>query len=118
MKKILFVFILSALTIGAKAESTGNTVKTYIEISSLHNGSTPIIDTGYSKGSEQYKTETGETKVFHSPIGAVNWFISNGWKLESINMSVGDDRLVKIYVISKEIPIEEAKSREIKYVKK
>lgn len=117
MKKLFFVLTLSVLAIGLKAESFEKSAKIYIEISSLHNGSTPIIDTGCGKGTEQYKTETGETIIFHSPIGAVNWFVSKGWKLESESISAGDDRLVKMYVISKEVPIDGVKSNERKYIK-
>jgi hypothetical protein len=67
---------------------------------------------------EPYKTEDGKEIVFHSSMGAVNWFVSNGWKLESTHMSTCNDRTIKMYVVSKEIPVEQAKAKQQKYVKK
>ena len=119
MKKLSLLLILSFLAINAKAQSeTKETVKTYIEIWSMHKSSTPTIDTGEGKGSEKYKAENGEVIEFHSSIGAVNWFVSNGWKLESTHMSTCNDRTIKMYVVSKEIPVEQAKAKQQKYVKK
>ena len=119
MKKLFLILTLSVLTTGLRAEPTERkTVKTYIEILAVQRGSTPTIDTGNGKYSEQYKTEEGEVIVFNTVMGAVNWFVSQGWKLESVNMSAGDDRLARMYVVSKEIPVEEAKSKEINYIKK
>lgn len=118
MKYLLFL-TLSLLAINANAQSeTKETVKTYIEIWSMHKSSTPTIDTGEGKGSETYKTEDGKEIVFHSSMGAVNWFVSNGWKLESEHMSTCNDRTIKMYVVSKEIPVEQAKAKQQKYVKK
>lgn len=117
--KYLFILILSLLALNANAQSeTKETVKTYIEIWSMHKSSTPTIDTGEGKGSETYKTEDGKEIVFHSSMGAVNWFVSNGWKLESTHMSTCNDRTIKMYVVSKEIPVEQAKAKQQKYVKK
>jgi hypothetical protein len=119
MKKITLLLILSFLAINANAQSEAKeTVKTYIEIWSMHKSSTPTIDTGDGKGSETYKTEDGKEIVFHSSMGAVNWFVSNGWKLESTHMSTCNDRTIKMYVVSKEIPVEQAKAKQQKYVKK
>lgn len=119
MKKITLLLILSFLAINANAQSEAKeTVKTYIEIWSMHKSSTPTIDTGEGKGSEKYKTENGEVIEFHSSIGAVNWFVSNGWKLESEHMSTCNDRTIKMYVVSKEIPKEHVKSKENLYLKK
>jgi hypothetical protein len=118
MKYLLFL-ILSLLTINANAQSEEKeTVKTYIEIWSMHKSSTPTIDTGEGKGSEKYKAENGEVIEFHSSIGAVNWFVSNGWKLESEHMSTCNDRTIKMYVVSKDVPKEQVKSKENKYIKK
>ncbi len=104
--KYLFILILSLLALNAKAQSEEETVKTYIEIWSMHKSSTPTIDTGEGKGSETYKTEDGRAIEFHSSMGAVNWFVSNGWKLESEHMATCNDRTVKMYVVSKEVPLE------------
>jgi hypothetical protein len=118
MKYLLFL-TLSLLTINANAQSEAKeTVKTYIEIWSMHKSSTPTIDTGEGKGSEKYKAENGEVIEFHSSIGAVNWFVSNGWKLESEHMSTCNDRTIKMYVVSKDVPKEQVKSKENKYIKK
>ena len=119
MKKITLLLILSLLAINANAQSeTKETVKTYIEIWSMHKSSTPTIDTGEGKGSEKYKAENGEVIEFHSSIGAVNWFVSNGWKLESEHMSTCNDRTIKMYVVSKDVPKEQVKSKENNYIKK
>ena len=118
--KRLFVFMaLCFVVFAAKAQSTSKeTVKTYIEIYSWHKASVPTIDTGEGKGSEKYITEDGKEIKFHSSIGAVNWFVSNGWKLESEHMSTCNDRTVKMYVISKEVPLEQVKSKQNNYVNK
>ena len=53
MKKLFLVVILNLLAFNAKAQSEAKeTVKTYIEIWSMHKSSTPTIDTGEGKGSE------------------------------------------------------------------
>lgn len=117
--KYLFILILSLWALNANAQSEAKeTVKTYIEIWSMHKSSTPTIDTGEGKGSEKYKTENGEVIEFHSSIGAVNWFVSNGWKLESEHMSTCNDRTIKMYVVSKDVLKEQVKSKENKYIKK
>ena len=67
--KYLFILILSLLALNAKAQSEEETVKTYIEIWSMHKSSTPTIDTGEGKGSETYKTEDGRAIEFHSSMG-------------------------------------------------
>ena len=119
MKKLFLVVILSLLVFNAKAQSKAEgTVKTYIEIWSMHKSSTPTIDTGEGKGSETYKTEDGRVIEFHSSIGAVNWFVSNGWKLESEHLALSNDRCVKMYVVSKEVPIEQVKAKANNYIKK
>jgi len=70
MKKITLLLILSFLAINANAQSEAKeTVKTYIEIWSMHKSSTPTIDTGEGKGSETYKTEDGRAIEFHSSMG-------------------------------------------------
>lgn len=119
MKKLLLCLLLCiwVAKINAQTEANGR-VKTYIEIWSMHKSSTPTIETGDGKGSETYKTEDGKEIVFHSSMGAVNWFVSNGWKLESTHMSTCNDRTIKMYVVSKEIPVEQAKAKQQKYVKK
>ena len=107
------------MAINANAQSEAKeTVKTYIEIWSMHKSSTPTIDTGEGKGSETYKTEDGRVIEFHSSMGAVNWFVSNGWKLESEHLALSNDRCVKMYVVSKEIPMEQAKAKQYKFEKK
>ena len=117
--KYLFILILSLLALNANAQSEAKeTVKTYIEIWSMHKSSTPTIDTGEGKGSETYKTEDGRVIEFHSSMGAVNWFVSNGWQLESEHMSTCNDRTIKMYVVSKDVPKEQVKSKENKYIKK
>ena len=114
--KYLFILILSLLALNAKAQSE-ETVKTYIEIWSMHKSSTPTIDTGEGKGSETYKTEDGRAIEFHSSMGAVNWFVCNGWKLESEHMATCNDRTVKMYVVSKEVPLEQVKAKANNYIK-
>lgn len=114
---VLIFFTLVVLGIKAQAETTDK-VKTYIEIYSWHKSSTPTIDTGFGKGNESYRTEDGQVIEFHSAMGAVNWFVSNGWKLESQHMSTCNDRTVKMYVVSKEIPLDLAKSRQNGFIKK
>ena len=117
--KYLFILILSLLALNANAQSEAKeTVKTYIEIWSMHKSSTPTIDTGEGKGSEKYKAENGQVIKFHSAIGAVNWFVSNGWKLESQHMSTCNDRTVKMYVVSKEVPKEQVEAKQNHYVTK
>ena len=119
MKKITLLLILSFLAINANAQSEAKeTVKTYIEIWSMHKSSTPTIDTGEGKGSETYKTEDGRVIEFHSSMGAVNWFVSNGWKLESEHLALSNDRCVKMYVVSKEVPLEQVKAKANNYIKK
>ena len=119
MKRLFVYFLLSAFITNAKAQTeTSDTVKTYIEIWSMHKSSTPTIDTGEGKGSETYKTEDGRVIEFHSSMGAVNWFVSNGWKLESEHMSTCNDRTIKMYVVSKEVSLEQAKAKENNYIKK
>lgn len=105
------------MALNAKAQSEEETVKTYIEIWSMHKSSTPTIDTGEGKGSETYKTEDGRAIEFHSSMGAVNWFVSNGWKLESEHMATSNDRTVKMYVVSKEVPLEQVKAKANNYIK-
>ena len=118
MKKLFLVVILNLLAFNAKAQSEAKeTVKTYIEIWSMHKSSTPTIDTGEGKGSETYKTEDGRGIEFHSSMGAVNWFVSNGWKLESEHMATCNDRTVKMYVVSKEVPLEQVKAKANNYIK-
>jgi len=95
----------------------GKNVKTYIEIYAGHKNSTPIIDDGKGKGNSSYRNEKGELIEFNTAIAAVNWFVSNGWKLESLHMSISNDRTGKMYVVSKEIPAEVAKSEQQYYIK-
>ena len=119
MKRLFVYFLLCAFIANAKAQTeTSDMVKTYIEIWSMHKSSTPTIDTGEGKGSENYKTEDGKVIQFHSSMGAVNWFVSNGWKLESEHMSTCNDRTIKMYVVSKEVPLEQVKAKENNYIKK
>ena len=119
MKRLFVYFLLSAFIASAKAQTeTSDKVKTYIEIWSMHKSSTPTIDTGDGKGSEIYKTEDGRVIEFHSSMGAVNWFVSNGWKLESEHLALSNDRCVKMYVVSKEVPLEQVKEKAKKYIKK
>ena len=111
--------MLVAIAMNASAQSNqGERVKTYVEIWSMHKSSTPTIDTGEGKGSNIYKTEDGKEIEFHSSIGAVNWFVSNGWTLVSEHMSTCNDRTIKMYVVSKEVPIESAKKKQNSYIKK
>ena len=70
------------------------------------------------KGSDTYKTEDGRMIEFHSSMGAVNWFVSNGWKLESEHLALSNDRCVKMYVVSKEVPLEQVKAKANNYIKK
>lgn len=119
MKRLIAFLFLSLSVIGVNAQTdTQIKVKTYIEIYSWHKSSTPTIDTGEGKGSEKYKAENGEVIEFHSSIGAVNWFVSNGWKLESQHMSTCNDRTVKMYVVSKEVPKEQVEAKQNHYVTK
>lgn len=119
MKRLVSYLLLSVFVLGAKAQTeTPDKVKTYIEIYSMHKSSTPTIDTGEGKGSETYKTEDGKVLKFHSSIGAVNWFVSNGWKLESQHMSTCNDRTVKMYVVSKEVPKEQVENKQSSYISK
>lgn len=119
MNRLVAFLLLSVFVLGAKAQTeTSDKVKTYIEIFSFHKASTPTIDTGEGKGSETYKTEDGKEIKFHSSIGAVNWFVSNGWKLESEHMATCNDRTVKMYVVSKEVPKEQVEAKQNRYVTK
>ena len=119
MKRFLFCLLFGLFIIDGKAQTEiTEKVKTYIEIWSMHKASTPTIDTGEGKGSDTYKTEDGREIVFHSSIGAVNWFISNGWKLESSHMSTCNDRTIKMYVVSKEVSIKHIKSKQDAFIKK
>ncbi len=119
MKPILIAMFMGMipLCINAQSLETKN-VKTYIEIYSMHKASTPTIDTGDGKGKTTYTTEDGRTIEFYSSIGAVNWFVSNGWTLESQHMATCNDRTVKMYVVSKEIPQTEAQRKQEKYINK
>lgn len=119
MKRIFSYLVLSVFVLCAKAQTNKpDSVKTYIEIWSMHKSSTPTIDTGEGKGSETYRTEDGRVIEFHSSMGAVNWFISNGWNLESEHLALSNDRCVKMYVVSKEVPLEQVKAKANKYIKK
>lgn len=119
MKKFLFIATFCLLVMSTNAQTKNPDVtKTYIEIVSQHKSSTPTIDNGDGKGSNIYVTESGDRIEFFSSIGAVNWFVSNGWKLESEHISACNDRTIKMYVVSKEIPSEKAKSAQSKYFKK
>lgn len=119
MKRLIAYLAFSVFTLCAKAQTVNNdSVKTYIEIYSMHKASTPTIDTGEGKGSESYKTENGQVIKFHSAIGAVNWFVSNGWKLESQHMSTCNDRTVKMYVVSKVVPKEQIVTKQSSYINK
>ena len=119
MRKIVVIIFMSIITICANAQNVEQeVVKTYIEIYSMHKASVPTIDTGEGKGTNTYRTEEGDVIEFHSSIGAVNWFVGNGWKLESVHMSTCNDRTVKMYVVSKETTLEQAKSRQLTSIKK
>lgn len=119
MKRILIFMLLCIAVLDAKSQSENEElVKTYVEIWSMHKSSTPTIDTGEGKGSETYKTESGRIIEFHSSIGAVNWFVSNGWKLESEHMSTCNDRTIKMYVVSKEVRKEQVMAKGNLYIKK
>ena len=118
MKRFVVFLVLCVFVLSVKAQKNpSEKVKTYIEIYSMHKSSTPTIDTGEGKGSETYKTEDGQIIKFHSAIGAVNWFVSNGWKLESEHMATCNDRTVKMYVVSKEVPLEQVKAKANNYIK-
>ncbi len=111
--------LLCIAVLDAKSQSENEElVKTYVEIWSMHKSSTPTIDTGEGKGSETYKTESGRIIEFHSSIGAVNWFVCNGWKLESEHMSTCNDRTIKMYVVSKEVRKEQVMAKGNLYIKK
>lgn len=117
MSKIFVMLAICFVALTAKAQNDSTkTVETYIEIWSMHKSSTPTIDTGEGKGSETYKTEDGKVVKFHSSIGAVNWFVCNGWKLESEHMATCNDRSVKMYVVSKEVPVEQTIAKQGSYV--
>ncbi len=119
MRRFFVILAICFVALSAKAQNESTqTVKTYIEIWSMHKSSTPTIDTGEGKGSETYKTEDGKVIKFHSSIGAVNWFVSNGWKLESEHMATCNDRTVKMYVVSKEVPLKQAIVKQGCYVNK
>lgn len=118
MKKLFVYLIMSMAFLNANAQTeSANKVKTYIEIWSMHKSSTPTIDTGEGKGSEKYTTEDGKIIEFHSSIGAVNWFVSNGWELVSEHMATCNDRTVKMYVVGKEVSKEQVKSKQNLYIK-
>lgn len=119
MKRFVVFLVLCVFVLSVKAQKNpSEKVKTYIEIYSMHKSSTPTIDTGEGKGSETYKTEDGQIIKFHSAIGAVNWFVSNGWVLESQHMATCNDRTVKMYVVSKEVPKEQVVTKQSKYLNK
>ena len=119
MKRLLSYLVLSLFVLCAKAQTNkADSVKTYIEIWSMHKSSTPTIDTGVGKGSDSYKTDDGQVIKFHSSIGAVNWFVSKGWKLESQHMSTCNDRTIKMYVVSKLVPKEQVVSKQDSYLSK
>ena len=119
MKKFIITFLLCTVSIYTYAQSDKvKTVKKYVEIYAWFKASTPTIDTGEGKGKETYITEDGREIEFHSAIGAVNWFVANGWELVSEHMSTCNDRSVKMYVVSKNILLHEAQEKEKKYIKK
>jgi len=121
MKRFVVFLVLCVFVLSVKAQKNpSEKVKTYIEIYSMHKFSTPTltIDTGEGKGSETYKTEDGQIIKFHSAIGAVNWFVSNGWVLESQHMATCNDRNVKMYVVSKEVPKEQVVTKQSQYLNK
>jgi len=119
MKRLFSYLLLSVFVLCVKAQTNKqDSVKTYIEIWSMHKSSTPTIDTGVGKGSETYKTEEGQVVKFHSSIGAVNWFVSKGWMLESQHMSTCNDRTIKMYVVSKIVPKEQVISKQKSYINK
>ena len=119
MQRLFIYLVFCVLTFNANAQTAvTDSVKTYIEIYSWHKSSTPTIDTGEGKGTETYKTEEGQVIKFHSAIGAVNWFVGKGWKLESEHMATCNDRSVKMYVVSKKVPTECAASKLDNYINK
>lgn len=118
MKKSLLTIQLCLLSVIGNAQTNVlPKVKKYIEIYAWFKASTPTIDTGEGKGKNTFTTEEGKEIEFHSAIGAVNWFIANGWTLESSHMSTCNDRSVKMYVVSKEISKDNAKEKLEKYIK-
>ena len=119
MNKLIITVLLCIFATNTYAQSDKTkTSKRYVEVYAWFKASTPTIDTGEGKGKETYTTEEGKVISFHSAIGAVNWFVSNGWELVSEHMSTCNDRSVKMYVLSKDVPLQDAQKNQDKYIKK
>lgn len=119
MRRLVICIYYFIIVLGIKAQTdTTGVVKTYIEIYAMHRTSTPTIDTGEGKATNSYTTKDGDVIEFYSSIGAVNWFVSNGWKLESQHMATCNDRTIKMYIVSKEIPKKQAKAKQNNYINK
>lgn len=112
-----FITALLCLFVTTIQAQTEKTVKKFVEIYAWFKASTPTIDTGEGKGKETYTTDDGKEIEFYSAIGAVNWFVANGWELVSEHMSTCNDRSVKMYVLSKDIDLQEAQNKQKKYIK-
>lgn len=111
----LFLFPLIGMS-----QSTPDSVIVYMEVSRVSAGFVKIDD---GNGKDQdYIAEDGRILHFNSAVGAVNYFMGQGWKLNRFTQSSGEDnRMLRIYVIEKKLPYDEAKvffSRGIKSAKK
>lgn len=119
MKKILltslFIFPFTGMS-----QTTPDSVTVYMEVSRVSGGAIRVDD---GNGKDQdYIAEDGRILHFNSAVGAVNYFMGQGWKLNRFTQSAGDDnRILRIYVIEKKLPYNEAKdffSRGIKSAKR
>ena len=72
----------------------------YMEVSRVSAGSIKIDD-GSGKDNK-YEDEEGNIYTFKSAVGAVNFFMGRGWKMNTFTQSSGEDnRILRIYLIEK-----------------
>lgn len=119
MKKFIITLLFIVPLLGM-AQNVPDSVTVYMEVSRVSAGFVKIDD---GNGKDQdYVAEDGRIIHFNSAVGAVNYFMGQGWKLNRFTQSSGEDnRMLRIYVIEKKLPYEEAKvffSRGIKSAKK
>lgn len=114
MKKIIFVFLLTVLSIGAfSQDKKSQNTKSYIYCELIDSGKffstkkNVRVDFGQAakfwKGVDFLKDESGKKITFNSIVDAANYMAEDGWVLEQAYVVTEDNVTVRHWIMKKEI---------------
>lgn len=121
MKKIIFVFLLTVLSIGAfsqdkiSQDKISQDKKSYIYCELIDSGKffstkkNVRVDFGQAakfwKGVDFLKDESGKKITFNSIVDAANYMAKDGWVLEQAYVVTEDNVTVRHWIMKKEIDL-------------